>query len=275
MNIPFHRRYHNRVSHERWLVSYADFITLMFAFFVVMFASARIDKEKAAQLAEAVQSAFSQLGANPPDRARPGTPGAAVTPAIPRKASEALARTPPQMGLTEVNHKPEDFTAIQRELEKLLSPEIRRHEIALRIEPDGLIISLREVGFFDSGSAQIKPHAIDALHRIAGFLQSRACSLRIEGHTDNVPIHTPSFASNWELSTARATAIVKLLIEDDGFSPDRLSAAGYGEFHPIAENSSVAGQQMNRRVDIVVVPEALPQVAARGPVMPSEGAVKR
>ncbi len=95
--------------------------------------------------------------------------------------------------------------AIEKELEKLLSPEIQRGEVAVRIEPDGLIISLREIGFFDSGSAQIKPQAIDTLHRIAGFLQGRACALRIEGHTDNVPIHTASFASNWELSTARAT----------------------------------------------------------------------
>ncbi len=272
------RRYHNRVSHERWLVSYADFITLMFAFFVVMFAAARIDKEKSVQLAQAIQSAFQDLGAGPPGKTNPGAAGVNRPQVIAHPSSDALARTPPpHVGLTDVNHKPEDFSAIQKELEKLLSPEIKRREVALWMEPDGLIISLREIGFFDSGSAQIKPQAIDAIRRIAGFLQSRACALRIEGHTDNVPIHTASFASNWELSTARATALVRMLIEDDGFAPERLSAAGYGEFHPVAENSSPAGQQLNRRVDIVVVPEALPlsQIATSTPTMSPATTLKR
>jgi len=248
------RRYHNRISHERWLVSYADFITLMFAFFVVMFAAARIDKEKTAQLTEAIQSAFQDLGMNTPAKAA----GAIRTPGQRHLRVDSLGRTMPSApGLSEVNHEPEDFAAIQKELEKLLSPEIKRREVALRMDADGLIISLREIGFFDSGSAQIKPQAVGAVHRIAEFLQNRNCWLRIEGHTDNVPIHTASFASNWELSTARATALVKMLIEGEGFPPERLSAAGYGEFHPVAENSSTAGQQMNRRVDIVVLPQPL------------------
>ena len=255
MSANGRRQYHNRVSHERWLVSYADFITLMFAFFVVMFASARVDKEKAKRLEEAIQSAFQQMSASPIKNHLGAPPPAAPA----RRQSDALARTPtPQMGMTDVNHKPEDFAAIQQELEKLLAPEIKRNEVALRMEADGLIISLREIGFFDSGSAQIKPQAIGTVARVAGFLRDLNCALRIEGHTDNVPIHTPMFASNWELSTARATALVKMLIESDGFAPARLSAAGYGEFHPVAENSSPAGQQLNRRVDIVVVPEAAP-----------------
>jgi len=244
MNHP--RRYNTRVSHERWLVSYADFITLMFAFFVVMFSSARIDKERMSQLTEAIQSGFQELGASAPAKPRS------------QSGSEALARTPPpKPGLADVNHKPEDFAVLQKELEKLLSPEIQRREVALRMERDGLIISLREIGFFDSGSAQIKPQAMGAVQRVANFLKVRNCSLRIEGHTDNVPIHTASFASNWELSTARATEMVKLMVENEGFAPDRLSAAGYGEFHPVADNASASGQQMNRRVDIVVVPQAV------------------
>lgn len=254
MNAGLRRRFNNRVSHERWLVSYADFITLMFAFFVVMFASARVDKDKAVQLQQAIESAFQDMSASPV-KARSGSP----------LQTQALARMQtPQPGVREVNHKPEDFAALQRELEKLLAPEIKRKEVALRLERDGLIISLREVGFFDSGSAQVKREAIDALGRVAGVLRERNCALRIEGHTDNVSIHTSLFASNWELSTARATTLVKLLIESQGFAPERLSAAGYGEFHPVADNSSSAGQQMNRRVDIVVVPE---------PILPASSAI--
>ncbi len=264
MNHP--RRYNNRVSHERWLVSYADFITLMFALFVVMFASARIDKEKMSQLTQAIESGFQELGANASTRAHSS-----------QNHPDALARTSsPASGLGDVNHKREDFAAIQRELEKLLSPEIRRREVALRMERDGLIISLREIGFFDSGSAQIKSQAMDAVHRVATYLKARNCSLRIEGHTDNVPIHTSLFASNWELSTARATGLVKVLIENEGFAPDRLSAAGYGEFHPVADNTSAAGQQLNRRVDIVVLRQSIPVTQiAMSPTAPRDSPASR
>ncbi|MGC1371344.1 MAG: OmpA family protein, partial [Candidatus Sulfotelmatobacter sp.] len=117
----------------------------------------------------------------------------------------------------------------------------------------GLVISLRDFGFFDSGSATIKPESLSALDRIASILSIRTYKLRIEGHTDNVPIHTAQMASNWELSTARASAIVRVLIMDHHFPPDRLSAAGYAEYHPIASNSTAQGRAQNRRVDIVVL----------------------
>jgi chemotaxis protein MotB len=242
-------------SHERWLVSYADFITLLFAFFVVLFSSARVDKEKTAQLAEAIQSAFQQLGSMPPSRMAAAAPHNHGS----EPGAKSIARlSPTDSGRLEVNHKPEDFLQIQRELEKLLAPEIKRREVALRTEPNGVIISLREIAFFDTGSAEVKPQAITVVARVAGFLRSRDCALRIEGHTDNVPIHTGLFASNWELSTARATTLVKRLIENEGFAPERLSAAGYGEFHPVADNETAEGQKMNRRVDIVVVPAPMP-----------------
>lgn len=251
-------------SHERWLVSYADFITLLFAFFVVMFSAARMDKERTAQLAEAIQTAFEQLGAVSPAHGAGGGQGGGGGSG---HAPSSLARTTaPELGRQEKNHMHEDFAQIQKELEKLLAPEIQRREVALRLEPDGLIVSLREIGFFDSGSAQIKPQALDAIKRISTYLRSRNCALRIEGHTDNVPIHNSLFASNWELSTARATAMVKVLIENNGFAPERLSAAGYSEFHPAADNGTTSGQQLNRRVDIVVVPLPVPtrQMASTG-----------
>ena len=250
------RSYNTRVSHERWLVSYADFITLMFASFVVMFASARIDKEDdPAHGSHPV--GLSGIGSRRPRRATLGGQPCGYA------GKDFAATSRP----SDVNHKPEDFAAIQKQLEKLLSPEIKRREVALRMEPDGLIISLREIGFFDSGSAQIKAPSHGRGTSGGRFLQARSCSLRIEGHTDNVPIHTPSFASNWELSTARATGLVRLLIENEGFAPERLSAAGYGEFHPVADNSSAAGQQLNRRVDIVVVPQVI--AAAQLPLTPA------
>lgn len=262
------KRYTGHAGHERWLVSYADFITLLFAFFVVMFSSARMDKEKSAELAAAIQTAFQQMGAVGPSHLPSGVPASVAPRASNEPGPSGLTRvSQARPGTVETNHQIEDFAAIQKELERLLAPEIKRREVALRTGPDGLIISLREIGFFDSGSAQLKPQAMDALGRVATYLRDRECALRIEGHTDNVPIRTPLFASNWELSTARAVALVKLLIESDGFAADRLSAAGYAEFHPVADNSTPAGQQLNRRVDIVVVPIPLPlsQVAMAYP----------
>lgn len=116
-------------------------------------------------------------------------------------------------------------------------------------------------GNFESGVAQMKATSVAAFDRIAGLLRPRGYRLRIEGHTDNAPIHTLQFPSNWELSTARATEIVRLLIIRDGFAPDRLSAAGYAEYHPVASNRSIEGRAMNRRVDIVILGKAQEQPA--------------
>jgi chemotaxis protein MotB len=127
-----------------------------------------------------------------------------------------------------------------------------RREVGVRLEPEGLIISLREIGFFASGSASIKPQAVAAVVRIASVLHDHDCAVRIEGHTDTVPVHNTQFASNWELSTARATGLVKILVQKYGIPPDKLSAAGFAEYHPVASNATSEGQQMNRRVDFVI-----------------------
>jgi len=142
---------------------------------------------------------------------------------------------------------------LRHDLEKALSAEILRHEVDVRNVPDGLVISLREIGFFASGSAAIEAGSLPAFSRIATLLQQRAFRIRIEGHTDDSPIHTPQFASNWELSTGRATELVRLLIVRFGFAPERLSAAGYAQYHPIASNETPAGRAQNRRVDIVIL----------------------
>ena len=163
------------------------------------------------------------------------------------------------------------LTPCRTELQDALHHEIALHEVALHREADGLVISLREFGFFDSGSATIKPEALPALDRIASILAIRTCRLRIEGHTDNVPIHTAQMASNWELSTARATELVRLLIIRYRFAPERLSAAGYAEYHPVASNLTAQGRAQNRRVDIVILGGhvAKPPPAPRSDAKPS------
>ncbi|WP_433985105.1 flagellar motor protein MotB [Tunturiibacter empetritectus] len=123
--------------------------------------------------------------------------------------------------------------------------------IAMRITPDGLVISLHEAGFFPSGSAEVRPASIPMISILANTLP--VGPLRVEGHTDNVPIHTVQFASNWELSTARSTAIARLLLEHGPIDPANLAAAGYAEFHPVASNDTEDGRTQNRRVDIILL----------------------
>jgi chemotaxis protein MotB len=241
------KRHPEHVNHERWLVSYADFITLLFAFFVVLFASSQSDKNKQVKLAEAMQSAFTPLGAfeahskTPPltdvSSAVTNPTPAALIPPLPSRSSEAIEQT-------------------RARLAKLIAEQVAAGHIppggmTVRITPDGLVISLHEAGFFPSGSAEVRPATIPLLSILATTLPPGP--LRIEGHTDNVPIHTAQFASNWELSTARSTAIARLLLEHGPINPINLSAAGYAEFHPVASNSTEDGRTQNRRVDIILL----------------------
>ena len=156
--------------------------------------------------------------------------------------------------LTGVPPAQKDLGTMQKQLSHALAREIQRHEVTLNAQREGLVISLREIGFFDSGSAHLRPDSEAAVRRIAQVLWAQQNNMRIEGHTDNVPIHNSTFASNWELSTARATEIIRLFIASYDFPPTRLSAAGYAEFHPAASNDTAEGRAQNRRVDIVVLP---------------------
>lgn len=166
-----------------------------------------------------------------------------------------------------------DAYALQRELEKVLGSEIRQHEIEMRVTPEGLVLSLREVGFFDSGEARLLPSAIPALARIAKVLSAHGFDIRVEGHTDDVPIHTPEFRSNWELSTARATQVITLLVEDYGLDPLRVSAAGYGPYRPVASNANAQGRKLNRRVDLVITSRGrTPQAVAQSAVTAAQEA---
>lgn len=226
------RRKGMNANHERWLVSYADFITLLFAFFVVLYASAQIDKKKVGRLTESIHNAFQQMGAFPPRST------AAV-----RQLNAPRAST----------IRKDELSLMQEQLRLALAQELARDEVSIYRDKDGLVVSLREVGFFDSGSSDIRPQAKAAFGRVAEILQRHSRRLRIEGHTDNLPIHNRRFASNWELSTARSTEVVRLLVEQYGYPPDSLSASGYGEFHPVADNSTGDGRQANRRVDLVVL----------------------
>jgi chemotaxis protein MotB len=251
-------RARSKVSHERWLVSYADFITLLFGFFVVMYAFAKADQKKQVQVVAAIDAAFRSMGMTPVSTTtNDQTPVAVIN-------EDALSPAAVKL----------DFQRIQRELNSELAGQLKAHTVSIEMGRDGLIISLREAGFFASGSAMPKPEALPVLRKVAESLGRMPYDLRIEGHTDNVPIHTAQFDSNWELSTARATSIARLFLYLKAIPPERLSAAGYAEFHPMESNDTPEGRAVNRRVDIVVLPRTKINFAGMN-AQPASGAWRR
>ncbi len=241
----------NRISQDRWLISYADFITLLFGFFVVLYAFAKADQKKQMQVTESIDSAFRSLGIFSDSSRRPSTSPHTETgkdqPAIPMNIVMGEDVLAPARVKDDLEH-------IQRELAQTLSNQVAQHTVSIKMGHDGLVISLREAGFFNSGSSMPKPDSIATLREIADKLGHTSYDLRIEGHTDNVPIHTAEFDSNWELSSARATHIARIFLALKAIPPERLSAAGYAEYHPVASNDTTEGRAENRRVDLVVLP---------------------
>src|SRR5580704_9285272 len=243
----------------------------MFAFFVVLYASSQTDIRKQAQVVQSINEAFKALGLFQPDsNAKSGV------------VSTDKAATPVNIVLgDELSAQPSaavkaDFERMHRELQARLSNQIAQHVVALRVGREGLVISLREAGFYDSGSTTPHPGSIGSIDSIVSVLRPTPYDIRIEGHTDNVPIHTGEFASNWELSTARATRMARLFIERFDFQPGRLAAAGYAEYHPVTGNDTSEGRGQNRRVDIIVLPSinGVPQTevtAAAHPTSAGQG----
>jgi len=253
-------RRHSYGSHDRWLVSYADFITLLFAFFVVLYASSKADQKKQQQVSQAIDSAFHRLGLFP-DSARRPTNLKDVS-----AISDDKPVSPVNIVMGEEVMAParvkEDLEKIQKDLQKLLSNEISQHTVSIQMGKEGLVISLREAGFFSSGSATPQPGTLPVLRAIASRLGKTPYDLRIEGHTDNLPIHNEAFDSNWELSTARATRLARIFLGTRDIRAEHLSAAGFAEFHPIATNETAAGRAENRRVDVVVRPQTKTNLAS-------------
>lgn len=243
------KKKHEHVNHERWLVSYADFITLLFAFFVVLFASSQSDKKKQMQVAAAMQTAFTPLGS---------FEAHTKTPALDQSASASIVTKPAMLAMP--FPQAGQLTPREEEVRSRLGTVVKAQEtggkipvgsVSTRATPDGLLISLHEVGFFSSGSAAVRRQSIPVLEALATTLPD--APLRVEGHTDNVPIHTSQFATNWELSTARASTIARLLLEHGTMHPSNVSASGYAEFHPVASNATEEGRSQNRRVDIILL----------------------
>lgn len=224
-------------NHERWVISYADFMTLLLAFFIVMFATANADKAKAKLFSEAVKEAFSQGS----DSALQAAAKAAVLNNNQKYDASAFVAA-----LAELH-------TYQSLLKQSLKNEIQRGEVDVHMEKRGLIISFRQAALFDSGQAIVKPSGLPTMSKVAVVISKLPNQIRLEGHTDNIPIHNDLFKNNWELSSARSIAILNLLAEKFNLPTNRLSVSGYADVAPVATNATEDGRSRNRRVDLVVL----------------------
>jgi len=251
------KKHPEHANHERWLVSYADFITLLFAFFVVMFAASNSDKKKAGQVAQSVQSAFQDLAIF--------TPSGKSVPlyddgGLPSNAKSVIGNMQSDFKNTQVvaaggkgeSSTPPTIPEVKAQIEKALKAQMENKSVRVTQDERGLTISLSEAGFFNTGSEVLQPPGVEVLNQIVANLLTLPNPVRVEGHTDNTPIHTARFASNWELSTARATHILQYLINGK-VPPERMSAVGYGEYRPVTSNDNADGRAANRRVDVVIL----------------------
>lgn len=218
-----------RAGADRWLISYADLVTLLLAFFATAYTVSDLNAAKTSPAASAIRRAL-------------GSPEAIDRAAAPASADHPR---PPSIG---------------ERLADVLSKQIARGRVEVLAAEDNVVLSLPEAASFASASAELNDEARDVLSRLGQVLAGQAQPVRVEGHTDDVPITSPRFSSNWELSTARASAVVAFLI-DQGLDPVRLSAAGYGQFHPRVPNDSAEARAVNRRVDVVLVAAGEPESA--------------
>jgi chemotaxis protein MotB len=245
-----HKKQHGaHENHERWLVSYADFITLLFAFFVVMFASSQTDKAKAKAVSDAVEKAFEQGGVRAQVREVLGG-------TVDEKGKGNAQMKGPggaQKAEKEARDRVAELLPSMEYLSKALAAEIQQGKIELHLEPRGLVASLRQASFFPSGGDAVDPSTHESIGRLAGTLRSLPNLVRLEGHTDSVPIHTARFRSNWELSAARAIAVMELLAVNFEVPRSRMAIAGYADTAPVQVNETEEGRARNRRVDVVIL----------------------
>jgi len=247
-------------NHERWLVSYADFITLLFAFFVVMFASSQVDKGKQQQVADAVRKAFADgqlasaisgiLGGAADDKGKGNAmmrgPGGALV----AKDAKLSAPAPPKPATLA------ELAPAARELAERLKEDISSGKLQIQLSNRGLVVSLRQAAFFPSGDDQVGPKAYESIGKIAEIIKPFPNPIRLEGHTDSVPISTPRFKSNWELSAARAISMMELLTVRFSIGSADVAIAGYADNIPVGDNQTDEGRALNRRVDIVLLAQS-------------------
>jgi len=283
-------KHEEHANHERWLVSYADFITLLFAFFVVLFSSSQVDRSKTKKMALAIESAFdkfsifkSQSGDQMDSNSMGGSGGNAkryrefivnndtegsilLAPEFSDLEETALAPTGDttlSQNTGWVSSQEQAMARVQKKIMTLLNTKKIKGRIEMIQDPRGIVIRVEEAALFMAGADQLSPESESVLKVIGSMIASIPNEIRIEGHTDNQAV-TENYVSNWELSLARATFVLKWILSHFDINPARLSVVGYGEYRPIVKSDDGVGKLKNRRVEIVIVPLVPPPKEAQG-----------
>ncbi|RJX18762.1 MAG: chemotaxis protein MotB [Ammonifex sp.] len=231
-------------NHERWLITYADLITLLLIFFVVLYSYSNVDAKKFAGIAMSLSQALG------------GGAGMVVSGQGPSVVSGTPMSQEPIETKINLNQDVLENIRLQKikaQIEKYAREQGLAARVTTRIEERGVVVSIQDTALFLLGSADLTPQAREIVRKVGQILLTTDNYIRVEGHTCDLPIHTARFPSNWELSTARATSVVQELLKTANFPPQRLSASGYGEYRPVAPNNSEVNRQKNRRVDFVVL----------------------
>ncbi|MBZ0096514.1 MAG: flagellar motor protein MotD [Sulfuricella sp.] len=242
-------------NHERWLISYADFITLLFALFVVMYAISSVNEGKYRIFSDSLSNAFSSVAKSPNPVSIGQSPRQPIAKPLGSRKNAAQHR------------RQEKMQAIARDILKVLAPLVSGGQVRVTQSSRGIMVEINASVLFAPGQAALQDNSAKALREVALVLKDEDHMIEVEGHTDPTPISTSVFPSNWELSTARASSVVRLLI-DSGVAAGRLSAVGYGPNRPVESNDTAEGRARNRRVTVTIlsaVPEKITEIPVEVP----------
>jgi len=238
------------MNHERWLLSYSDFMTLLMILFVVLFAMSSIDQTKYKQLSESMKIAM----------------GGGKSIIANQDAVSIKEESKPMNTDIEAQSEQSKLEQLKSQVDKYLEQNGMKASVSTQIDERGLVVSINDTLFFDSGSSEMKVEPQNKLIEIGKMINKLDNYIRIEGHTDNVPISTGQFSSNWQLSSARAANVTEFLITNSGIQPQKLSAVGCSEYRPILNNSTEEGRAKNRRVDIIIVNSKFNKIENNKPI---------
>ncbi|QJD89404.1 flagellar motor protein MotD [Duganella dendranthematis] len=241
-------------NHERWLISYADFITLLFAFFVVMYAISAVNIGKYKVFSDALGNAFGGQGSATP---------------VNTQVQNLPIPNPGLKRRTEMLRKEkEQMTRLAQDLLSTMAPLVKEGKVRVTQNSRGVSVEINASVLFDPGEARLMPESVEALRAVANLLKSDGHDVQVEGHTDNQPIANPRYPSNWELSSVRASSVVRLFI-DAGVAPTRLTAVGFSSNQPVADNDTPLGRARNRRVAVTIL-SGIPDPSTEVPTLPAQ-----
>lgn len=249
-------RRHEPESHERWLISYADFITLLFALFVVLYAMSKVDEGKYKVLSNSLNYAFGSVSL--------GKQGA-VDPAktLPQNEQELLLKSLVDKRNARIAEQQRKQNEVMQEMVKnlnqVMAPLVKNALVNVTQTPRGVVVDINASALFEQGEAVLQRNAARTLSAVAKVLEAGTQAIEVEGHTDDIPIFTPQYPSNWELSAARASSVVRLFIEQ-GVAAERLRAVGLASYHPISSNETAEGRVRNRRVTVTILAPVIDKI---------------